>query len=336
MTAPRRAAAGGYVLLTTLAALAVIAFVAARFASRIDILREQSLTMKEYASGRQEAESARALALYWIGTRPLAEKSIGWAGEPAVAADGRLYRMVSGAWVGVQDQRGLMPMSTPDRQALGALLRQHGVAATRTDAFVDVLEDYLDTDSLRRLNGAEARDYAALGLAGPRNDWLITVAELRHMPVWRDDPILLDRLLPLLSARRSAAFNPNTAPRTVLQALLPDALPEKLDRFEALRQANDFGDAAYAAAVSALPLDRDDFLFRVSNELRLSVWAPGLPRALEYNLLLTPGGARGPWLISEAHSVPRPSVTDGTKPLLTFPLAVDAADRAAPTGALEP
>ena len=323
-------------LLTTLAALAVIAFVAARFAARIDLLREQSLTMKDYAAARLEADSARAAALYWIGTRPLAQKSIGWPGQSGLAADGRTYRLASGAWIAVQDERGLMPMSSPDAAAVAALLRQHGVAPSRTAAFVDVLEDYLDLDSLKRLNGAESRDYAALGLAGPRNDWLITPAELRHMPVWRDDSALLDKLMPLLSARHSVVMNPNTAPRDVLQAYLPGATAEQLDRFEALRQANDLLDGRRATLLSGLPLDLEDFVFFVGTELRLTVWAPGLPRGLEYNLMLTPGGARGPWLISEAHSVPRPSVTDGTQLPPPFPLALDAADRPAPTGTLEP
>jgi hypothetical protein len=332
----RRSRSRGYVLVTTLAALAVIAFVAARFAARIDQLREQSLTMKQYAAGQIEAESARAAALYWIGTRPLAERSVGWPGEPPLAADGRLYRLASGARVALQDQRGLVPMSSPDDAAVAALLRQHGVAATRTATFVDVLEDYLDLDDLKRLNGAEARDYAALGLAGPRNDWLITPAELRYMPAWRDDSAMLDKLMPLFSARHSVVFNPSTAPRAVLQAYLPGATVEQLERFEALRQAGDFGDGRRATALTGLPLDVEDFIFLVGTELRLTVWAPGLPRALEYNLTLTPGGARGPWLISEAHSVPRPSVTDGTQPTPAFPLALDAADRPAPTGAVEP
>lgn len=330
------APARGYVLITTLAALALIGFVAARFASRIDLLREQTLALKEYAAARASAESARSMALYWVGTRPVTEKSIGWPGDASVAADGRWYRLASGALTAVQDQRGLMPMSAPDRYATSALLRAFGVPASRTDAYLDVLEDYLDADSLRRLNGAEMRDYAQRGLFGPRNDWLLTVAELRYMPVWRDDPSLLDRMEPLLSPRRSSALNPNTAPREVLQAYLPGATAEQLDRFVRLRETENFSDGGSASLLAAVPLDRDDFVFRVSNELRLTVWAPGLPRALEYNLLLNPAGTRGPWLVTEAHLVPRPPLTDGSQPPSSFPLALDAADRPAPTGILQP
>jgi len=301
---------GGYVLVMVLGALALVALVAGRFAQRIDELRAQATTLDGQARARIEAASALAGALYWITTRP--SNAAGWGEDPTqqVHADGRPYTLPGGAELRVQDTRGLLPLNALRRQHLLRLLTDAEVPPPRADAMVDVLLDYIDRDNLKRLNGAERDEYAALGLPPPSNDWLFSVRELSRMPLWRDDPALLARLEPLLSTNREGLFNPNAAAAPVLRALMPQARPEQIELFETLRRDNGFFSGEAAQRATGLPLRSDTFFFHASEWPRITVSAPGLIRPLQYNLYLTPDGVNLPWAILEARSAPR----SGDKP----------------------
>lgn len=297
---------GGYVLLTVIGALAVVAFVALRFAERIDDLRRNAVGFNEYAGARANAAGARASALYWMATRPLA---LGGHGSPTamLREDDRPYRFADGAVVRVQDARGLLSLNVGDRQILLKLLVADGLEPSRAQAFVDVLDDYLDTDDLRRLNGAERQDYAALGLPPPRNDWIYSLRELETLPLWRDDRERLGRLARSVGVGMSHQFNPLTAPATVLRARFAGASASQLELLMTLRESEQLNSGTNAARLTGLALDGDDIHLAPGWESRLTVWAPGLPRALEYNARLTPAGAVAPWVIVEQHSTTRPS-----------------------------
>ncbi len=153
----------GYVLLMVLGVLTVVAFVALRFAERIDALRSNAIGLKDYASARASAAGAAAATLYWVATRNLTESGFGDAAG-SIRADGQLYRLPDGALISLQDQRGLLSVNSPDRRALEKLLIQDGVPVDRAQAWLDVLEDYIDTDDLKR---PERRGAARLRSPGP-------------------------------------------------------------------------------------------------------------------------------------------------------------------------
>lgn len=328
-------AQGGYVLVMVVATLAVIAFVALRFAERIDQLRRNAVAFSSYAEARVSASSAQAEVLYWMATRPLAPAGHGEA-MAYLREDGRPYRMGDGAIVNVQDQRGLLSLNSLNRAALLHLLIQDGLTLDRAQAHLDVLEDYIDTDELKRLNGAERSDYAALGLGAPRNDWLITLRELENMPLWRDDLDRLARLSRFLSVVISNQFNPNTAPAEVLRALYVDAPPAQMQLLLSLRQGDLLTSGAVAARVTGLPLDREDYWFAPGWDSRLTVWAPGLPRALEYNVRLTPAAPAGPWIFTEQHSANRPSQRNEPTAAPPFPRSMAAGEPPFPASAIAP
>lgn len=312
----------GYVLVMVLAALALLAYMAARFAERIDDLRQQTLSIKDQAQAQTQAHSARAAALFWLATHRANPNGYGrpdGLGENWVA-DGRWYRLGELGWASLQDQRGLLSINSQQLDALGRLVELQGVDVVKVSRMLDVLADYADVDNLRRLNGAEQADYAALGLQGPRNDWALSVRELFQMPFWQDDPALLERVGPWLSTRRTPLQNPNTSPLPVLRAMLPGAAAQQIELFNTLRLASPFQNGAAAVRATGLPLDNDVFMYHTSDEVRLSVWAPGMPRALEYNVMLTPGGAAAPWRIIEYHTGSRPDVINNAKPPLEFPV----------------
>ena len=323
---PPRSAQGGYVLMLTLVSLALFVFVTNNFALRIDTLRAASADLQAHARARVGLADTRATLLYVLATQPFGAQGYG-DGVNRLVADGRPYRMPQGAIVMLQDQRGLLSVNAIDRGLLGRLLVAQGLPDGQTDRWLDVLEDFIDTDSLKRLNGAEAADYTSLGLPPPRNDYLRSPGELAGLPGWRDNLALLQRLLPLLSTRRSSWLNPNTAPRPVLQALFPAATGEQLDRYLRIRGVLDLRTAAAFSAATGLPGDDERLLFHAGSEVRVTVWLPGLPQAVQYNVVLLPGGATGPWLITEQHSVPRPSLPSDPNDIEPFPMALAPAQR---------
>ncbi|MDR7334712.1 hypothetical protein J2X21_003876 [Kinneretia asaccharophila] len=315
-------------LLMVLAALAVIALVAQRFAQRNDGLRRNALDFSQYAQAKASGAGALAATLYWNSTRGLMPAGRG-NHEVQMRYDGRRYVTAEGAFVAVQDVRGLLAINGGDRQALTALLVQDGVTVQRAQAMIDVLDDYIDTDVLRRLNGAERPEYQALGLPGPRNGWLVSMRELEAMPLWRDDPERLSRLARWFSGDIGHPMNPATAPLSVLRAMLPTANPAQFDLILNLRQTNQLSDGRTAQRLTGLPFEADDFLFAPGNDSRITVWAPGLPRALEYNVRLVPAGEPGPWVITEQHSITRSIITDEAITAVPFPLALGELPRAA-------
>jgi type II secretory pathway component PulK len=318
-----RPAQSGYVLLMVLGALAVMAFVVQRFAQRNDDLRRNALNFQQYADGRAAVSGALASTLYWNATRSLTPSGRGDATDQ-LRQDDRPYKTQDGAWVQVQDARGLLSINGVPRQVLLSLLIQDGLNVSRAQAMIDVLDDYIDTDNLKRLNGAEGAEYQALELPAPRNDWLLSLRELETMPLWRDEPERLTRLSRWFYADVGHIFNPATAPVATLRALFPSFAPAQIDQLLRLRAQDQLRDLRVASAVLGLPLSDDDYILAPGNDARITLWAPGLPRALEYNARLTPAGELGPWVITEQYSTKRLNPSDEAPRALAFPLATNA------------
>jgi hypothetical protein len=110
----------------------------------------------------------------------------------------------------------------------------------------------------------------------------------------------------------------------LLKSIWPRVSAPQWDLFETLRLRAPFVDAAAATAVTGIPFTGENLLFHASNALRLQVWAPGMPQALEYNLLILPTGATAPWLIHEVRQSNRLAPTDATIPVAKFPVPSQA------------
>ncbi len=320
-----RGGQGGYALILVLGALAVVTLVAATFAVRVDHLRRQVQSMQEYAQARHKAADAFEAALFHATTRPGGLRGFG-IGTELLVADGRPYAMSSGAAVAVTDQRALLPVHPSDPQVLRRLVQGLGATPTEADALVDVLLDYSDTDDLKRLNGAEAREYAQLGLPRPRNEWLVSTRELGRMPLWRDRPEWVERMGLLTSTRVSGYLNPNLAPVPVLRAMLPTATTEQLALFDTLRREGPgFFSGLQAREATGLPLTGDEFLFHTSFEQAYTAWAPGMPTSVHVQVKMTPESPVSPWQILAVHSVPplgpAPAGTAPAWPRFPLPLA---------------
>lgn len=315
----------GYVLVLVLGALALVAFVAGRFAARMDGLRSQAISLSGYAEARVAAESALQAGLYWVSTRPGGPGGYGVSYQPGIRSDGRPYALPGGALLRVQDQRGLFSLNIERREGLLRVLAGLGVSVTEADGLVDVLLDYLDTDNLKRLNGAEADEYRALGLPPPRNDWMLSTGELWRLPRWRDKPELIEALQAVSSTGKDGLLNPNDMPMALVRLLLPSAKPEQLALFETLRRDQPFGGAGAVASATGLQFVGEEFWFYTGDRVRLSVWAPGLPQATQYNLALVPDGAEAPWKITDTQPENKGTPSHGSSERPTpFPLALGA------------
>jgi general secretion pathway protein K len=316
----------GYVLVLVLGFLALLALVAERFASRMEILRDRTDSLARYAEGTLAMHSARATALYWIATQPITAGGFG-AGSDVVAVDDRPYRVSHAGgdpiWVSLQDHRGLLSLNQVDAATLGQFLQLQGVPSSRVPQLLDTLADYTDPDNLRRLSGAEAPDYAELGLPPPRNAPLVSAAELRNIIGWRDFPAVTESVERFASTRLDALFNPNAAPREVLQALWPHVPAPVVEQILALRARQPALDPTTLQRLIGAPLG-DNTLPNASDFVRLTVASAAVPYALVYNVRSTPDGAERPWQIVDVHSIERAPQFDASIRIPPFPTRLAA------------
>lgn len=319
----------GYVLITTLAAMVLLILVAARLDALVERYRGETRDWGLWAQAQAQLAAARDEALFAMATRQLSPWGFG-AGPGAIRADGRVYRAQSGALVSVQDERGLICLNLPNMNMLRNALLARGVPDREVEPLLDTLADYTDTDSMHRLNGAEAEEYAAAGLPPPRNDWLLSPHEIRQVLRWRDYPKVWSRAGDVFSAARGEPFNANHAPREVLEAL-PGATAEGVAALLARRELQPFGTVGELRAVTGISLNDEDVLLHPGVLYRLRVWLEvGLP-GIEYHIILTPGGQRAPWVILETRQIAQPTRDNANPAIPPLPsLSVDAPD----TGAL--
>ncbi|MFC5344004.1 hypothetical protein ACETK8_19330 [Brevundimonas staleyi] len=134
--------------------------------------------------------------------------------------DGRPYQAsIDGVptLIGVQDQAGLINVSTLDQAGLDRLATASGLSITRRRDLYPRLQDYVDSDDLRTLNGAEADDYDEGGPANRRlllgAEWLsvLGVREAVDARRWR---ALRDNVV---ADSTEATGNVNTAPPAALR-----------------------------------------------------------------------------------------------------------------------
>src|SRR5205823_15084230 len=118
-----------------------------------------------------------------------------------------------------QDARGLINLNFGSADDLFALLGLFGIPVEERSPLAAKLQDYIDADSLTRLNGAEAPQYGDAGLDPPANAPLRTPWEVRRILDWdkADGIAREDSEWPLLTTTASVdGFNVNTAPRALL------------------------------------------------------------------------------------------------------------------------
>lgn len=319
----RRPAARGYVLVTVMVAMVLLALLAARLDRRVALFRESTLQWDGWVQAQSDLAGGRDELLFMMATRHLTP--LGFAGAPLLRVDGRPYRLGSGVHVSVQDLRGLISIISYDPGVMTRFLVAQGVPEREVAPLLDKLADYNDLDNLHRLNGAEAAEYAAAGLPAPRNDWPMSAYELSLMLGWREHPQLWERASDHFTAVRDGWLNPNTAPPAVLAAL-PGATPQAVQALLGLReQGVHIHSAQMLLALTGLQLADDPTAFHPGLFYRLRLWRPKDARAVEYTVMLMPDAPLLPWLILETRQVRRPAPDDAQPDPPLLPLSAPAA-----------
>ncbi|HVB83665.1 MAG TPA: helix-hairpin-helix domain-containing protein [Rhodanobacteraceae bacterium] len=270
--------ARGFVLLTVLAMVVVLALLATAAAITVSRLRSEAIAQQQRLRGELDAYSTRATVLYLLGTQRMTfagltvdDRIVYTAEEQAthnvdpedlsisytpvgneIRLDGRVYRGLGDSQFALQDDRGRLSIDWAVAGTYDNLLRQLKVPVDQRGVLTDRLLDYQDSDDLPRLNGAEAPTYLQRGLPPPPNRPLLTPFELRRVLGWEkylgawSDADLARRL----STVRSVSINVNTAPASVL-AMLPGVTPAMAQRMVAYRDLSPVN--GYEEAQQLLP-----------------------------------------------------------------------------------
>lgn len=289
----------GFVLVATLWVLVAITVGATYFADQVDKARELAREARNAARVLTEMESTRAEILFRLGTSDLSPYGLGSDPGNAIRLDDRPYRGTGADIVRLQDARGLVNLNFVDRVFLSRLLGEFGVPVERRDSLMDMLQDYIDTDDFRRLNGADTREYLAAGLPPPPNDWINSPYELQSIFGWRDERRLWDdkRFLQAVSASRVFGFNPNTAPIEAL-ASLPGSNRDLAAAIIALRRSSPILSPEHLEGMAAgAKLGGVEIIVSPSASMRVTHQAAGVPWMIQYGLTFMPASNVAPWRV---------------------------------------
>lgn len=230
-----------------------------------------------------------------------------------LATDNSTYLGVDGARFAVQDESGLFSVMVPEDWQIDAFLDSQGVPRDAIPQLRDALQDYMDSDDLRRLNGAEAREYRAAGRPDPLNRRLLLPSEIDRVLGWETVPQDLRRRLPdLFTTFHAGGVNPNTAPPELLPMLMtgcPETCRQVLDRRTRQPFINSYDLMGLIGARLRGDIDMD-YRYLPAPELRLTVWG-GTGMALRMHVRLSPlADQHAPWAVLAAYPVPRPAADE--------------------------
>ena len=292
----------GFVLVLTLWVMVIVSIAAAYFAERVTRSVELVQQSRQSVQGLIDMSSTRAEMFYRLGTNSMTEYGLG-RGNTAISLDNRPYRGFGETVVQLQDNRGLLNLNLADDGSLQLFLGFMGIPADQRGRLIDTLHDYIDADNLRRLNGAEAEDYLALGLEPPPNRNLITPWEAARIIGWRDHPELWGngKLVEFTTTGLSVGINPNTAPVEVLETI-PGITKEIAQSIIAQRKLAPLLNEGQITGITGAPSAQyqsigSGVIAIPSNAIRITQSIRGLPWAIQYNVTLTPMGKDAPWQI---------------------------------------
>lgn len=306
---------GGVALVIVLWVLAGLTVVAVTVASSVrsnaesvKLLRERVAAERAFLSTSSRvkiiASTAQARSNYLISERG------------TLLLDGRSTAVLPQESVVLQDGLGLLNLNRANPNLLAGLLRQCGASETQVPRLVDSLADYIDSDTLKRLNGAEAFEYSGAGLPPPRNAPLLSREELWRVFGWADirKAWMAQGCMNQVIVVGRAGYNRNTAqlPMLLASGLSPANAAALLDaRRDGLLSTgpptvNSDDSFNPFAGMQGMVVGR---VFRVRHELALLEWAA------EYDLELSPDATGGPWRVHEMRVTPatRQSATSGAE-----------------------
>lgn len=320
----------GFVLAATIWIIAIVTLVIGYFADQVN----SSLALAQQKQGSVEQElsfaNTRAEMLFRLTTIPMSFHGLGLEATSAVRLDGTPYHGGSTDIVQLQDERGLINVNFPDTLLLGCFLKGYGIPYASQMHLIDTLQDYIDEDDFRRLNGAESVEYAKQKLPLPPNDYLFTPYQLKNVIGWRDIDSLWKEssVTKFLSTSRISGFNPNTAPAETLSCL-PGGDREHAEKLIQLRNEKPLYMVSQISAVTGVGLNEEAYLFFPGNSIRVTQTGALTSRMEQYVVTLTPMSDVAPWRVDyffRSAVAYQPQNTEKIKNLPPHPGAIYAVD----------
>lgn len=224
--------------------------------------------------------------------------------------DGTVYRGRGAARFALQDEAGLLGLLLPTSALVDRYLESAGVRREQIGRLRDALLDYIDEDRLKRLNGAEQREYEQAGREPPPNRRPLIPGEVLRALGWSELPAQVRARLPEeATVFYSGAVNLNTAPESLLATWLPGC-PQTCRTVVARRRTQPFASGLEVQTVAGVRLPGDPLIdYRVlpSDTLRMTLWGR-TGAGWRIHVRFTPlADKRAPWSILAAYPVPRPS-----------------------------
>jgi len=340
--AGKRSGEAGFALVLTLVIIVALSVMTEIMTRWISAALDQAFVNREEVDAQRQIAEAAAVSLYVLGTRPFSFRgieSLSVAGPPVshepqmigafdtdanyIRLDDHPYRL-GNAVVRFQDARGLINLNFGSYDDLFGLLGLFGVAAEDRGPLIDKLQDYTDPDSLRRLNGAEAQDYADAGREPPADAPLRTPLEARRVLAWDklDKIAREDSRWPLLATVAAVdGFNVNTAPPDLL-SVMPGMTEAGADNVLRWRREQPIVTGFQFGQLAGLPIPQGPsrFLGLPANSLTLTLSSPHLPLERRIAVRLTPGAADRPWAIDYDIEAPSPQRDDAKTPPDALPV----------------
>lgn len=324
---PLPGAQRGFALVLALGAIVVVLGLAAALDTYVGARVEQATLIRARLQDSLDAYSTRATVLFLLGSQRMTRAGLTTAEEPPpetgetigalrtdpvggeIALDGRVYAGMGRVLFTLQDESGLVALNGEPPERLDGLLRRFDDTEGGVAALLDTLADYRDNNTLKRLNGAERDEYAAVGLPPPADRNLRSAPEILQVLGWREWLAARPdfRLHGWLSVRPADAFNPNVAPASLLEwfpgldPALAARLMDERDR-EPFRSVPDFR----ARVDAELPIPEEEFRFFPSGTLHLTLWPEGSAHAEMLAIQSTPLDPQAPWQIDSIYTVGRP------------------------------
>ena|SRR5271168_688441 len=328
-----RSAEGGFALVLTLVVIVILSLMTEIMTRWISTALDSALANREQVDATREITEAAAVSMYLLATRPLSFRGIevSTAAQPSatnapqklgsfepaqdyIRLDDHPYRL-GDAVLRLQDARGLINLNFGSSDDLFTVLGIFGVAVEDRGPLIAKLQDYIDADSLTRLNGAEAPEYADAGREPPANAPLRTPWEVRRILDWDkvEDVVREDSGWErMTSTALFTGFNVNTAPRTLL-SLMPWMTEEAVDdvvrwrRDYPITSAREFGDLTGIP----MPARPSQFLSFPADNLVITLSATHAPLDRRVALHLTPQSRDRPWAIDYDVEIPRRDLDAG-------------------------
>lgn len=332
-----RSAQAGFLLpavaILSAAILAIVFALAQRVEQQLsdaqDILRASEASIDETSAG--------ARVIFTLLTAQPSAFGLGLDPLRAARVDDRPYRIGKSSVVSLQDSAGLLNINRADLPMLRRLAEYVGVPEEQRDVLADRILDFIDSDHLKRLNGAEAADYAAAGLPAPLDDTLMVASQIRAVLGWTtlltpDQAALFESAL---VAEGEGSINPNAAPAVVLAAAL--AIPRPAAELIVARRMEGFiADTAEISRWSQLPQGVLALALNpvTSATVRVTLVNGATGFGERSQITLTPFSDFAPWRVDylTTHSAPNASDLARSAPTFPDPGALSSTDGARSPG----